>query len=52
MLSYCLKCRKNTENKHPKVVKVKKEKLCFHQNVQCVEVKRSRFVKNKKQKGY
>ena len=25
MLSYCLKCTKNTENTNPKVVKTKKE---------------------------
>ena len=27
MLSYCLKCRKNTENKNPKVVNTKKRRL-------------------------
>ena len=26
MLSYCLKCRKNTENKNPKFVKTKNER--------------------------
>ena len=26
MLSYCLKCRKNTESKNPRVVKTKKRK--------------------------
>ena len=26
MLSYCLKCRKNTESKNPKVVKTEKRK--------------------------
>ena len=26
MLSYCLKCRKNTKSKNPKVVKTKTEK--------------------------
>ena len=26
MLSYCLKCRKNTESKNPKVVRTKKRK--------------------------
>ena len=27
MLSYCLKCRKNTENKNPKVVNTKNRRL-------------------------
>ena len=26
MLSYCLKCRKNTESKNPKVVETKNER--------------------------
>ena len=26
MLSYCLKCRKNTKSKNPEVVKIKKRK--------------------------
>ena len=39
MLSYYLKCRKNTESKNPKVVKTKKEKQSFHQIARCVIVK-------------
>ena len=27
MLSYCLKCRKNTESKNPKVVNTKNERI-------------------------
>ena len=27
MLSYCLKCRKNTENKNPKVINTKNRRL-------------------------
>ena len=27
MLSYCLKCRKKTESKNPKVVKTKNERI-------------------------
>ena len=29
MLSYCLKCRKKTESKNPKVVKTKNERIMF-----------------------
>ena len=39
MLSYCLKCRKNTESKKRKFVKTKIEVQCFYQNVKCVIVK-------------
>ena len=42
MLSYCLKCRKNTESKNPKVVKTKKaEEQCIYQNDQCAIVKKN-----------
>ena len=44
MLSYYLKCRKNTESKSLNVVKTKKRKsIFFYQNVQCA--KKSRFIK-------
>ena len=39
MLSYCLKCRKNTESRNPKVARTEKEEECFYQNVQFVIVK-------------
>ena len=42
MLSYCLKCRKNTENENPKVERAK--------NVECVIVKNQNFSKNEKLK--
>ena len=29
MLSYCLKCRKNTESKNPEVVKAKSGRIMF-----------------------
>ena len=33
MLSYCLKCRKNTESKNATVVRLKTEEQCYYQNV-------------------
>ena len=45
MVSYCLKCRKNTKNINPKVAKPRKEEQCFHQILQCVVGKKSRFFK-------
>ena len=52
MLSHCLKCRKNTGNKNPKVVKAKNGRIIFYQSVQCVIVKNQYFLKNKKLKDY
>ena len=37
MLSYCLKCRKNTESKDPEVARTKNGRVM--QDVQCVIVK-------------
>ena len=38
MLSYCLKCRENTESKSPKVVRTKNGRIILYQTVQCVIV--------------
>ena len=37
MLSYYLKCRKNTESKHPKVVSTKNGRMMILSNVKCVK---------------
>ena len=50
MLSYCLKCRKNTESKKPKVWK--KEGQRFYQNMQCVTEKSQDLLKRKKLVAY
>ena len=47
MSSHCLKCRKNTESKNPKVPRTKREGICFYQNMQCVIVKNENLSKNK-----
>ena len=51
MLSYCLKCRINTENKNPRVAKTKK-KQCFYQIAQCVITKNRNLSNNKKVVDY
>ena len=52
MKSYCLKCRKNTENINPRVSKKQViVKQCYDQNVQYVIVKNQDFVKNQEAKG-
>ena len=47
MKSYCLKCRKNTENINPRV-----SKTSNYQSVQYVVVKNQDLLKIKKQKDY
>ena len=40
MLTYCLECKRNTENVYPKLLKSKKMvEQCYYQNVLYVEIK-------------
>ena len=48
MKSYCLKCRKDTENINPKV----SVKQWYYQNVQYAVIKNQDLLKIKKQKDY
>ena len=52
MLSYCLKCRKNTESKNPKVTKTKNGRIMFYQNVKCVIAKTQNLSNSKKLVNY
>ena len=52
MKSYCLKCRKNTENINPKVSNTSNGRTMIYQNVQYVVVKNHDLLKIKKQKDY
>ena len=47
MLSYCLKCRKNTESKNPKVVKIKKGTIMLLSKCAVCDNKKSKFIKEK-----
>ena len=51
MKTYCVKCRKNTENLNSKVFKTKNGRLIMQSK--CVEcaIKMSRFVKEQESKG-
>ena len=51
MKSYCLKCRKNTENINPRVSKTSNGRANV-QNVQYMTVKNQDLLKIKKQKDY
>ena len=52
MLSYCLKLRKNTERKNPKVVRNKIGKIILLSIVHCVIVKNRNLLKKKKLRDY
>ena len=43
MLSYCLKCRKNTESKNPKVVKAKSGRTILSSNCAICGSEKPRF---------
>ena len=51
MESYCLKCRKNTENINPRVSKTSNGKTMLLSKYAICDSKRSRFIKNQKAKG-
>ena len=52
MLSYCLVCKKNTENKDAKMVKTKNGRLMLPSNCAVCCNKKSRFMKEQEAKGF
>ena len=52
MLSYCLKSRKNTENKKPKVEKIKNGRLILSSNCAVCGYKKLRFIKEQEASGF
>ena len=51
MLSYCLKCRKITENLNSKIFKTKNDRLIIQSKCSLCGIKKSRFVKAQEAKG-
>ena len=51
MKTYCLKCRKNTENFDSKIFKTKNNRLIMQSKCSDCEIKKSRFVKEQEAKG-
>ena len=51
MLTYCLKCKKNTENKDARMVKTKNGRLILSSECAICGNKKSRFMKEQKAKG-
>ena len=52
MLSYCLKCKRNTESINPKVSKTINGKAIILSTVLYVVVKNQNLLSSKKQKDY
>ena len=52
MNNYCEKCKKDTKNIDPKIVRTKYNRLVMQPKCSIWGIKKSRFVKNKKQKVY
>ena len=52
MKAYCVKCRKDTENIDPKIVRTKNNRLVMQSKCSICEIKKSRFIKEQKQKIY
>ena len=51
MLSYCLKCRKNTESINPKVLKTTNGKTMILSKCAICDGKKSKFIKEQQAKG-
>ena len=51
MLTYCVKCRKNTENLNSKLFKTKNDRLIIQSKCPVCRIKKSRFVKEQEAKG-
>ena len=51
MLTYCTKCRKDTENIDPKMVETKNSRLIMQSKCPVCGIKKSIFVKEQEAKG-
>ena len=51
MLSYSLKCRKNTESKNQKVVRTKNGKIMLLSKCVVCDIKKSTFIKEQEASG-
>ena len=51
MLTHCLKCRKNTKSKNPKVVKTKNGRIMLLSKCAVCDSKKLKFIKEQEAKG-
>ena len=50
MNTYCVKCRKDTENIDPKIVRTKNNRLVMQSKYSVCGIKKSRFIKEQEAK--
>ena len=51
MKIHCMKCRRNTENIDPKMIRTKNNRLIMQSKCPVCKIKKSRFVKEQEAKG-
>ena len=51
MKTYCVKCRKDSKNINPKMVRTKNNRLIMQSKRTVCGIKKSRFVKEQEAKG-
>ena len=51
MLSYCLKCRENTESKNPNFVRTETERIMLLSKCAVHHSKKSKFIKDQEATG-
>ena len=51
MKTYCLKCKKDTENNDPKMARTKNNRLIMQAKCSVCRIKKSRFVKEQEAEG-
>ena len=52
MKTYCIKCRQDTQNIDPKIVRTKNNRLTMQSKCPVCRIKKSRFVKEQEAKGF
>ena len=52
MKTYCVKCKKDTENVHPKIVRTKNNRLVMRSKSSVCRIKKSKFVKKTRSKRF
>ena len=52
MNTYCVKCRKDTENIDPKIVRTKNNRLVMQSKCSICGIKESRFIKEQEAKRF
>ena len=50
MKTYCVKCRKDTENIDPKIIRTKNNRLIMQSKCPICRIKKSRFLKEQEAK--